>query len=133
MDGKSTTKLTAWDPDIASSTSLSIFVVNPHHCDTNKPSIESMWQRAKKKLRNQCGTLYALFPSNLDEFVSREVLQFFFPNFHLRIIEQHCNCNAQVSFHHIRTLFPINFFRISDRKMKVLQNLHYNNYFLFIM
>ena len=35
-------------------------------------SIESLWKRAKKKLRNQSGTSQELFPSYLKEVMWRE-------------------------------------------------------------
>jgi transposase-like protein len=46
--------------------------VNPIDPAIHTQSVESMWKRAKKKLRNQSGTSQALFPSYIREFMWRE-------------------------------------------------------------
>lgn len=45
--------------------------VNPKNPDIHTQSIESMWSRLKKKLKNQHGTSSELFGSYVDEFVWR--------------------------------------------------------------
>ena len=46
--------------------------LNPNNPDINTQSVESLWKRAKKKLRNAGGTSNALFPSYISEVVWRE-------------------------------------------------------------
>lgn len=45
--------------------------VDPNDCDIHTQNIESVWMRAKRKLRRQGGTSRDLFPSYLDEFIFR--------------------------------------------------------------
>lgn len=46
--------------------------VDPHDANVYTQNIESLWTRAKRKLRRQHGTTPALFPSYLHEFLWRE-------------------------------------------------------------
>jgi len=43
--------------------------VDPTDADVHTEDVESMWMRAKRKLRRQFGTSHALFPSYLHKFV----------------------------------------------------------------
>ena len=43
--------------------------VDPDDAETQTQSVENFWMRAKRKLRRQCGTSEALFPSYLSEFM----------------------------------------------------------------
>ena len=46
--------------------------VHPHDDNIHTQSIESLWKKAKKKLRNQSGTNENLLPSYLKEFMWRQ-------------------------------------------------------------